>query len=111
MSEWKFEVKIELQRSDLSVRIIYKTQELTSQEISIGLWYDSAVGIENVMAPFIKMDQWHLLQEAIGNWINDDFNEVLPFSLVRNLNGFRPDILIDSLNENTLHLSINKAVD
>tara|TARA_B100000963_G_scaffold331444_1_gene322223 strand:+ start:482 stop:721 length:240 start_codon:yes stop_codon:yes gene_type:complete len=79
MSEWKFEVKIELQRSDLSVRIIYKTHQLTTEDISIGLWYDSAVGIEHVMAPFIKVDQWHLLQEAIGNWINDDFNEVLPF--------------------------------
>ena len=56
MSEWKFEVKIELQRSDLSVRIIYKTHQLTTEDISIGLWYDSAVGIEHVMAPFIKVD-------------------------------------------------------
>ena len=111
MLEGKFEVKIELRKSDLSVRIIYKTQQLTAENISIGLWYDSAVGIENVMAPFIKMDQWHLLKEAIGNWFNDDFNEVLPFLLIRNLNEFRPDILIDSLNETTLNLSINKVVD
>ena len=111
MPDGKFEVKIELQRSDLSVSIIYKTKELTTEDISIGLWYNSEVGIEHVMAPFIKVGQWHLLQEAIGHWINDDFNEVLPFSLVRNLNGFRPDILIDSLNETTLNLSINKVVD
>ena len=107
----KFEVKIELQRSDLSVRIIYEIQELTKEDIRIGLWYDSAVGIEHVMAPFIKMDQWHLLQEAIGNWINDDFNLALPFSLIRNLNGFRPDILNDSSNETTLHLSIDSLVN
>ena len=106
----EFEVKIEIKRSNLSVRIIYKTQELTFEDISEGWLYDSE-HIKHLMTPFIKMDHWHLLAEAIGYWVNDDFDESFPFSLIRNLNEYRPDILNDSLNETTFHLSIHRVIN
>lgn len=115
MDKEKIEIEIKIQNSKLSISIVYY-KTLTLEDIQMGFWLyqepgDSQFELEQIMAPFIKIDKWHLLEEAISYWVNDDFDESFPFSLIRNLNEYRPDILNDSLNETTIYLSINRIAD
>ena len=84
---------------------------MTYEDIQCGFWYDNEINADQVMSPFIKVDNWNLLEEAMGHWVNDEFNESFPLKLIRNINGFRKDILKDIFKETHLIITMNKIAN
>jgi hypothetical protein len=104
----KIEIKIEIKKANLSISLSYIKENLTLEGISMGLWYNDVIGLEIVMSPFFKEDTWHLLLEGLSGWVNDDFDEILPFSLKRDITEYRSDILKDQSNKTEIILKIRR---
>lgn len=107
----KIEIKIEIKRIDLVISLCYIKENLTYEDIQCGFWYNNEINADQVMSPFIKVDNWNLLEEAMGHWVNDEFNESFPLKLIRNINGFRKDILKDIFKETHLIITMDKIAN
>jgi hypothetical protein len=105
------EIKIEVERIDLAISLCYTKENLTLEDIQSGFWYNNEINIAQVMSPFIKANNWNLLEEAMGYWVNDDFNECFPFKLIRDINEYRTDILMDTLKKTQLIITMNKIAN
>jgi hypothetical protein len=46
------------------------------------------------------------LLEGLGYWVNDEFVGILPFSLIRDVTEYRPDILKDQFKKTEIILKI-----
>ncbi len=103
----KFEIQIEIKKTDLSICLSYIKDDLTMDDISSGYWFNEEIRLEQVMSPFFKEDTWHSILEGLSYWVNDDFDEIIPFSLVRDITEYGSDILIDPLTKTEIIFKIN----
>ena len=102
------EVQIEIKKNDLSIKIRYIKVNLKNEDIQMGDWYSHEHNIEQVFSPFFIEDTWYLFLEGLSYWVNDDFDEKLPFILTRDISAYRLDILKDKINKTELTLTIRK---
>ena len=98
------EVQIEIKKNDLSIKIRYIKANLMNEDILMGYWYSHEHNIEQVFSPFFIEDTWYLFLEGLSNWVNDDFDEKLPFILTRDISEYRLGILKDKKNKNQIIL-------
>ena len=61
----------------------------------MGYWYNHEHNIEQVFSPFFIEDSWYLFLEGLSYWVNDDFDEKLPFILTRDISKYGLDMLKD----------------
>jgi len=105
----KTEFKIEVRTIDLVISISYIIENLTLEDIATGMWLFPESNLVKVMSPLIKKKNCNLLEEFIGNMVNDNFDETFPFKSQYNINEFREDILIDTKKKTDLVIIINKV--
>ena len=103
----KFEIQIEIKKVDLSICLSYIKDDLTMDGIRSGFWCKEEIRLEQVMSPFFKEDEGHLICEGLGYWVNDDFDEIIPYCLVRDITEYGSDILIDPLTKTEIIFKIN----
>ncbi len=104
----RFEIQIEIKKIDLSICLSYIKDDLTMDDIRCGLWFnEEEIRLEQVMSPFFKDDICNLLLEGLGHWVNDDFDESIPFCLVRDVTGYLSDVLIDPFEKTEIIFKIN----
>jgi hypothetical protein len=103
------EIKIEIKKNDLSIKIRYIKANLKNEDILMGYWYSHEHNIEQVFSPFFIEDTWYLFLEGLCYWVNDDFDEKLPLILTRDISEYRLDILKDKKNKTELTLTIRKT--
>ena len=104
-----FNIVIEIIQKDLAISVSYIKKNITLEDIHSGFWYNNEIKLDQIMSQFINYDDWHVLEESMGHWVNDDFNMSLPFKLTRNINEFREGILKTPEVETYLNLKIDLA--
>ena len=100
----EIEIRFEIKRDDMSINLCYRKENLTLENISEGRWFDSKIISAEAVSLVIRKDYFHLLEEAIGYWVNDSFDEKFPFQMTVSINEFRDDILVDPFREHFLIL-------
>jgi len=101
-------ISIEIKNKALKINLSYNKVDLTFDDIRCGFFLKSDIQIDKIFSPFFKDEIWHLIEEAIGYWVNDDFNETFPFRIKRDLYLYNSEILKEPITSTKILLKIDK---
>jgi hypothetical protein len=101
-------ITITIYTIDVKISFTYKKENLSIDEIHDGSWLITDYPKDKVFSPFFMDNNWYLIEEAIGNWISDDFDETFPFILIRDITEYDSEILKNPLVQIKLNVIINR---
>lgn len=106
---YNIEVQIKISQSDVSIEVVYFLEILDLDDIRAGYWCMSNTNISKVFSSFVVEEDWHLLEEGMGYWVNDNFDEEFPFSFIYSeVNEYKSDLIwIDPTKKTDLMIIIN----